>query len=219
MQEHRWDLPDPFKFSARNVPKGSRKHPEVFRFKEWMSLLENINPYYRNVAEIMVVTAMIGSEIAGIRRQNIQGDYIHVQNSIVRGHEKGELKTDFRYREIRMTRALRERLDIALPRSKGDHFLSMKSGRTFDVDSFRKNPWTSALKKAGIPYRVPCSCRHNFAAWALTVGLDPNKLVRLMGHSPKKMVYEVYGNYVEELETDTGRILDYFRKDFIGLPD
>ena len=182
-----------------------------------MGLLQAINPYYRNVAEIMVMTGLIGSEIAGLRRQDIQGDYIHVQNSIVKGHEKADLKTEFRQRKLPITKALRERLDIALSLSTGDHFLSMKSGRTFDVDSFRKNPWTSALDKAGIPYKVPYATRHTFAAWALTVGLSPNKLVRLMGHSSKKMVYEVYCNYVEGLETDAGRILDYFGKDFIGL--
>lgn len=211
-EEHRWDLPDPFKFSARNVPKGSRKHPEVFRFEEWMRLLEDINPYYRNVTEIMVMTGLIGSEIAGLRRQDIEGDFIHVQNSIVRGHEKEDLKTEFRQRKLPITQALRQRLDIALSLSKGDQFLSMKSGRTFDVDSFRKNPWTSALASAGIPYKVPYASRHTFAAWALTVGLNPNKLVRLMGHGSKKMVYEVYDNYVEGLEKDAGRILGTFER-------
>jgi len=48
--------------------------------------------------------------------------------------------------------------------------------------------------------------------------MDPNRLVNLMGHGSKKMIYEVYGNYVEELETDAGKILDYFGKDFIGRP-
>ena len=95
----------------------------------------------------------------------------------------------------------------------------MKSGRTFDVDSFRKNPWTQAFKKAGLSYKVPYSVRHTFAAWALTLRMDPNKLVNLMGHSSKKMVYEVYGNYVEGLETDAGMILEYFGKDFIGIKE
>jgi integrase len=216
-EEHRWTLSDPFRFSTRNVPKGSKKHPEVFRFEEWMLLLEHIDPFYRNIAEIMVMTGLIGSEIAGLRRQDIQPNCIHIQNSIVRGHEKGDLKTDFRYRKLPITQALRQRLDIALSLSKGDHFLSMKNGRRFDVDSFRKNPWTSALDRAGIPYKVPYATRHTFAAWALTIGLSPNKLVRLMGHGSKKMVYEVYGNYVEGLETDAGSILGYFGKDFIGL--
>jgi integrase len=30
--------------------------------------------------------------------------------------------------------------------------------------------------------------------------MDPNKLVKRMGHGSEKMVYEVYGNYVQDLE-------------------
>jgi integrase len=95
----------------------------------------------------------------------------------------------------------------------------MKSGRTFDIDSFRKNPWTSAFKKTGVAYKVPYAMRHSFAAWALTLRMDPNKLVNLMGHSSKKMIYDVYGNYVEGLEEDAGKILGYFGKDFLGLKE
>jgi integrase len=31
------------------------------------------------------------------------------------------------------------------------------------------------------------------------------------------MIYEVYGNYLEGLEKDAGKILDYFGKDFMDL--
>ena len=47
--------------------------------------------------------------------------------------------------------------------------------------------------------------------------MNPNKLVKRMGHGSKKMVYEVYGNYVEGLEKDAGKILEYFGNDFINL--
>jgi integrase len=40
-----------------------------------------------------------------------------------------------------------------------------------------------------------------------------------MGHGSKEMVYQVYGNYVEGLETDAGKILGYFGKDFLGLKE
>jgi hypothetical protein len=42
-----------------------------------------------------------------------------------------------------------------------------------------------------------------------------NKLVRLMGHGSKKMVYEVYGDYIEGLEKDAWMILECFGRDFI----
>jgi integrase len=38
-----------------------------------------------------------------------------------------------------------------------------------------------------------------------------------MGHGSKQMLYEVYGKYVEGLETDAGNILDYYGKDFKRL--
>lgn len=56
--------------------------------------------------------------------------------------------------------------------------------------------------------------RHSFAAWALTLRIDPNRLVRLMGHGSKQMIYEVYGDYIEGLEEDFWQILEYFGRDF-----
>lgn len=47
--------------------------------------------------------------------------------------------------------------------------------------------------------------------------MDPNKLVRRMGHGWKKMVHEVYGNHVEGIQKDAGGILEYCGNDFINL--
>ena len=44
------------------------------------------------------------------------------------------------------------------------------------------------------------------------------KLVNLMGHSSKQMVYQVYGEYVEDLEDDVDDIIAYFGKDFLIKP-
>jgi integrase len=218
-EEYRWDLSDPFTYVKKCLPKRSKKHPEVFRFDEWMQVIQNIDPFYRPIAETMIMTGMIGSEIAGLRRKDILGDHISIRNSIVRKHEKSNLKTEYRSRRLPITTAIRTRLETVLGRSNGKYVFGMKSGRIFDVDSFRKNPWTTAFKKAGMQYKVPYTIRHTFAAWALTLRLDPNRLVALMGHGSKKMIYEVYGNYVEGLEADAGKIFGYFGKDFIGLKD
>jgi len=216
-EEHRWELSDPFAYLKKYLPKRSKKHPEVFRFDQWLLFVDNMDPFYRPIAETMIMTGMIGSEIAGLRNMDIVGDDIVIQNSIVRKHEKTELKTEYRSRRLPITAALGERLDTVLNRSKGKYVFGMKSGRIFDGDSFRKNPWTTAFKKAGIAYKVPYTMRHSFAAWSLTIGVDINRLEKLMGHGSKQMLYEVYGKYVEGLETDAGKILDYFGKDFKRL--
>ena len=35
-EEHRWDLSDPFAYLKKSLPKRSKKHPEVFRFDQWL---------------------------------------------------------------------------------------------------------------------------------------------------------------------------------------
>jgi integrase len=42
-----------------------------------------------------------------------------------------------------------------------------------------KTVWIIALKASGVTDKVPYRLRHSFAAWALTIRIDPNKLVRL----------------------------------------
>jgi integrase len=84
----------------------------------------------------------------------------------------------------------------------------------FNPANFRKDVWEKAAKASGITDKVPYSMRHSFAAWALTLRIDPNRLVRLMGHGSKKMIYEVYGDYIEGLEEDFWQILAYFGRDF-----
>ena len=222
VEEHQWERSDPFSYIKRFLSKELKSRPQkpdpkVFRFDEWQKIIDCIHPHHRAVAEFMIMTGTIGSEIAGLKKSAIKSDRICIENSIVRNHEKEQLKTYYRKRDIPMTKALKQLLDSVIRRSDSEYVFTTKSGLVFDVDSFRKNPWTTALKKAGIEYRVPYSTRHSFAAWCLALKMDPNKLVSLMGHGSKKMVYEVYGKYVEGLETDAGKISAYFGNDFNAL--
>ena len=125
---------------------------------------------------------MIGSEIAGLRKDDIQGNQIVIQNSIVRKYEKTDLKTEYRQRKLPISSQLHERLAIALYRSKSKYVFAMKSGRIFDVDSFSKEPLDKRIKKSwSFVYKVPYTMRHSFAAWALALHMDPNRLVNFDG--------------------------------------
>lgn len=215
-EENHWNVADPFRFASRHIPRKRKKQPQVFRFEEWTRLMENMDPYYRPIAEFMVLTGLIASEVAGLRREDIEGDKLLVRNSIVDGREKSTLKNVYRERSIPIGKRLREILDKAASRAKGEYLFTMKTGAPFDSCNFRKHGWVSAFEKAEMPYRIPYTTRHTFAAWALVAGIHPNRLVRLMGHGSKQMVYEVYGNYVEGLEKDEKAIRRYFGPDFLG---
>ena len=184
-----------------------------------------MDPFYSPIAEVMIRTGMIGSEMAGLRKSDLKNGYIEVQNKIVRKRKKGgtleiektELKTPDRFRRIPITKELDRLLREVLSRTDADfeYVFCMKDGSKFDPDNFREAAWETAFRRSGLDYVNPYAMRHSFAAWCLMLRMDPNRLVYLMGHSTKKMIYENYGKYVEDLEKGAGQILEYFGQDFI----
>lgn len=214
ISEHHWNLRHPLSDKKKHLPKKRKKAIQVFRFAEWEAIIEAMDPYYRPVAKLMMLTGIIASEIAALKKSHIRDGYLYIEESIVRGVEDDELKTEFRERRIPITAAIGEILEQAIARSKSEYLFTMANGMTFTAERFQRRVWVKALKKAEVTYRKPYTTRHTFAAWSLTIRIDQNRLVDLMGHSSKKMIYEVYGRYVEGLERDRLKILSYFGRDF-----
>lgn len=212
--EHRWMLFDPLTGIKKHLPRKVKKKVEVFRFHEWEALIDAMEPYYRPVAKLMVLTGLMASEIAALKPAHVRDGNLYVEQSIVRGREKDELKNSYRERAIPITGAINEILEHAKETATGDYLFTMENGRNFTAELFQRRVWVPAMEKAGIPYRKPYSTRHTFAAWALTIRTDQNRLVDLMGHASKQMIYEVYGKYVKGLEEDRLAIFRYFGRDF-----
>lgn len=101
-----------------------------------------------------------------------------------------------------------------MQRAETPYLVTSHRGTRLNSTDFAK-VWKKAVDQAGITPMTSYTARHSFAAWALTIGVNPLRLVKLMGHASKQMVYEVYGNYVEGLEEDAGLIFSYFGQDFI----
>ncbi|WP_026843307.1 Arm DNA-binding domain-containing protein [Citrifermentans bremense] len=211
---YRWILKSPFDNLKKKLPKTEKKEHTVIRLHDWLKFLDNLEDHYLPIAEMMILTGMIPSELGGLKRDDIEGDYINVRSSYVLGEEKKSLKTAFRKRQIVITQAIRERLQTILDRSSFPYVFVMDDGKRFNSSRFSKL-WQKAVLKAGIPYVTSYSARHSFAAWSLIIGVNPLRLVNLMGHASKQMVYEAYGNYVEGLEDDAEEMLDYFGRDFV----
>lgn len=214
VSEYRWMIFDPLVGIKKHLPRKGKKKVEVFRFDEWEALMNAMEHYYRPVAKLMVLTGLMASEIAALRPCHIRNGLLIVERSIVRGREKDELKNSFREREIPITQAIAEILEHARETARGDYLFTMENGTHFTAELFQRRVWVKAMKAANIPYRKPYSTRHTFAAWALTIRTDQNRLVDLMGHASKQMIYEVYGKYTKGLEEDRLAIFRYFGRDF-----
>ena len=211
---HRWVIKSPFDNLHKKLPKTEKKEHTVIRFDDWLLFLDNLEEHYKPIAELMILTGMIPSEMAGLRKEDIEGEYLNLNKSYVLGEEKKSMKTAFRKRQIFITTAIRRRLDILKDRSTSPFLVTTPRGTRLNSTDFAK-VWKKAVIKSGIPEVTSYSARHSFAAWSLTIGINPLRLFGLMGHASKQMVYEVYGNYVEGLEEDAENIFDYFGQDFI----
>jgi len=114
------------------------------------------------------------------------------RESIVRDIEKDRLKNTYRERRISIAKAIGEVLEQVQNTATGEYLFTMADGKTFTAELFQRRVWAKAMQKAGIEYRKPYTTRHTFAAWALAIRTDQNRLVDLMGHASKQMIFEVW---------------------------
>lgn len=212
--QYHWESPDPFRDVKKHITKNPAKTREIFHFDEWMKILAAIPVWHRPMIEFMMLTGMIHSEISGLLRSHIHTDHIFIQQSIVRKEVSPRLKNEFRIRKFPLTRRNREILDEVLARTDSPYVFARPDGRPYLRENFTERTWKTAIRKCEIPYRPPYSIRHSFVAWSLLGGIDPIRLVKLMGHGSKKMIYEVYGDYTNGLENNKWDIIEYLGKDF-----
>lgn len=169
--EHRWMIFSPLQGTKKHLPKKRKKKVEVFRFKDWLKLLDSMDPYYRPVAKLMVLTGLMASEIAALKARHIQDGYLYIEESIVRRVKKDDLKTGYRERKVPITRAIAEILEHAKATARGEYLFTMENGMEFSAELFQRRAWVKAMKTANILYRKPYSTRHTFAAWALAIAI------------------------------------------------
>jgi integrase len=208
---------------------------DVLLLSEWQSLINAVDPHYHAAMELLLM-GMIGSELEGLQKRHIKDDAIHVRCSVVRDtggliYLKFKPKNWYRKRNIPLTRKLKELIgranasststksvqfdnDIELPENA--FVLTMKDGKFFNYEIFKKTIWDKAVKDIGMDRRVPYASRHTFVQWSLLIGMSKSRLVDLMGHSTKQMVDEVYGKYRPGLVDERERILDYLGEDFLA---
>lgn len=57
-------------------------------------------------------------------------------------------------------------------------------------------------KLTSIRRRNPYHTYHTFECWLLSAGANPAFIASQMGHDNAQMVYEIYGTWIEELNSE-----------------
>lgn len=216
---YNWNLRNPFTAAKDEINTESqlveRKNREIFLFREWMEFLANMPAFYHPVTEIQIMTGLIASELRGLLKEDVTDSFLYVRNTISRGVEKKGGKNQYRKREIPMTAAMKRCLDAAIAVSPNEYVFSMPDGKRISFSTYR-NVWDRALKSAGLRNKTPYSARHSLVQWSLVAGMTPVRLVEIMGHRDKQMIFGVYGKYRHGLVEERQAIIDYFGGDFLN---
>ena len=218
--ENQWvQLMEPFTMAkeAINLQAGQeeKKEREIFLLREWLAFLACMNPFYRPLTEIQILTGLIASELLGLRKEDVTDDFLYIRNTISRGVEKKGAKTQYRKRQLPMTTAMKRCLDAAMAVSPNEYVFSKPDGKRISFSTYR-NEWDRALKAAGLTNKTPYSTRHSLVQWSLLAGVTPVRLVEIMGHRDKDMIYGVYGRYRHGLVEERQAIVEYLGRDYLA---
>ena len=94
------------------------------------------------------------------------------------------------------------------------HTFNGRSGPPYAVDSVGQS-WKSALQRAGLRHRKAYQSRHTYACWSLAAGANPNYVAAQMGHANAQMVYQVYGSWMQENNSEQMALLNQKLNDFV----
>ena len=128
---------------------------------------------------------------------------IRVRKTMSRKVEKKGGKTQYRRRSIPMTEAIRRCVQTAMAASPSDFVFTMADGSPVNFRVYR-DLWNEALEASEVTNKTPYSTRHSLVQWDLVAGVTAVRLVEIMGHRDKQMIFGVYGRYRHGLGKEAG---------------
>lgn len=88
-------------------------------------------------------------------------------------------------------------LDELPPRIDTPLLFPGRSGNVLDLQAWRRDHWTPAVKAAGLQHRSPYALRHTFASWSIAAGIGLFELARIMGTSLEQIDH-TYGHLLPD---------------------
>lgn len=209
--------------SLATLPRGkSKKDKVVFTILQQEQFLKySEKSYLHDFISLALMTGMRNGELRGLQWSDIdlKKRIIHVNHTLIYSEEKGHVlddpKTKTSKRDIPMIDKSYELLKRIHNESKNtilinlqnkDYVFALKDGNllTRDRVTLEINKIVSAMKYDGIEIgHITCHCfRHTFATRCIELGMPPQVLKTILGHSNLSMTMDLYSHVLPDTKMD-----------------
>jgi integrase len=201
---------DPMKY----VRNQRQPKPDVdpFDLNETLALVEAARGWERALIGTLIFTGVRPNEALALRWDKVDWAHnlIRVRDNVHAHGRIGLPKTEGSERDVEMIGRVRQLLQEQRSRSqlKGDLVLPSENGTPLDLDNFRARNWARIQRRAGMRPRPIYQCRHTFARLAIEHGDTPQHIAAQLGHSTVRMIFEVYGRWLNRPASPAMEALD-----------
>lgn len=150
-------------------------------------------------------TGLRSGEVIGLQWGDVDDppSRLSIRRAVRVGREKRP-KTRSGERLVSLLPAARAVLGVR-DRPEAPIFPNPSTGGRWYEDRSLSRAFRKACAECGVRYRYPYQLRHTFASWALSSGENPLWVAKQMGHASVKMIFDVYGKYMPDMNPDAGQ--------------
>lgn len=162
------------------LPKEDKEEKKTFSAEE-IEALQKDDSEPAKIVLMLIYTGMRIGELFALRVSDYHGTYVI-------GGEKTEAG---RNRVIPIRPEGREYFAYFAQTAVGPLLLSGYKGRK-NPSKFRDHDYYPLLARLGIEKKPPHSTRHTYASWAVSAGMKPEALQKILGHKKYSTTAEIY---------------------------